>query len=133
MYFPKPGKDCSGPASYSPICTLPTLRKVLDKMCLAILVLYLKASGLLVAQQYAFWKTVSTVDKLRRVMEFIAESKKCGEFTCLFTLDIKSAFNSVRITDILRFLEEPGVETYLLGLIVPLVPIDHPFRRGTLL
>lgn len=32
-------------------------------------------------------------------------------------LDIKSAFNSVRRTDILRLLEELGVKNYLLGLI----------------
>lgn len=50
-------------------------------------------------------------------MECIAESKKRSEFSCLLTLDIKPAFNNALRTDILRFLEELGVEPWLLGLI----------------
>lgn len=51
------------------------------------------------------------------VLEYIAESKRREEFTCLFTLDILSVFNSIRRTDILLFLEELGVKPYLLGVI----------------
>lgn len=51
------------------------------------------------------------------VLEYIAESKRRGEFTCLFTLDILSVFNSIRRTDILLFLEELAVEPYFLGVI----------------
>lgn len=37
-------------------------------------------------------------------------------YACLLTLEIESAFTSVRRTDILRLLEEFGVEHYILCL-----------------
>lgn len=42
---------------------------------------------------------------------------KWGEYTCLLTLDINSAFISACRTDILCFLEEFGIEHSLLGMI----------------
>lgn len=67
--------------------------------------------------QYVFCKNISRVDALCSVWEYIVESKRYGEFTCLLTLDIKSAFSSVRRSDILGQLEESGFEHSLLGLI----------------
>lgn len=80
---------------------LTGLREVLDKMCPTRLALYLEINNLLSDRQYGFRQNISTVDALRRVWEYIVETKP-REFTCILTLDIKRAFNSVRRIDILR-------------------------------
>ena len=67
-------------------------------------------------RQFGFRRKLCTVDALEELLECMAESKRQSS---LFALDIKSAFNSVRRTDVLRFLVEYGVDTGLLGLMVP--------------
>lgn len=81
------------------------------------LAFFLETNNLLSARQYGFQKSISTVDALRSVWEYIVESKLRGIYTCLLKIDIKSAFNSVSRTDILRFLEKLRLEQYLLGFI----------------
>lgn len=73
VYFPKPGKDRSNPASYRPICLLPAFEKDLDKSCATRLALYLEINGLLDARQYEFRKNRSTVDALHSVVYYIAD------------------------------------------------------------
>lgn len=71
-------------------------------------------------------------------MEFLYESKKKGQFSCLLTLDINSAFNNIYRTEIIRYLEELGVEYSHLGLIenylwsrsVILVQVETHFQVG---
>lgn len=117
MYFPKPGKEHIVPASYHPICLLQTLEKVLDKMCVTRLALYMDTNGLLDGRKYGFRKYISTIDALRDVLEYIAESKRHGVYTCLLTLDVTNVLNSVGWTGILVCLKELCVESHLFGLI----------------
>lgn len=73
--------------------------------------------GKLHERQFGFRRNPSTVDALRDVMEYIAESEKRGEYTCLLTSDINIAFKIVRRADVIRTLEDEGVDPYLLELI----------------
>lgn len=58
---------------------------------------------MLSARQYGFLKNISMVDALHNVWEYTAKSKRLGVYTYLLTLDIKSAFNHVQKTSMLRF------------------------------
>lgn len=73
-------------------------------------------------------------------MEYIAQAKRRGEFTCLLTLAIKNAFYSVQRIDSPRLLEEFDLETRILGVIdgffwfcsIILNDREHYFNAGIL-
>ena len=116
VYFPKEGKDPKLASSCQPISLLPAAGKLLEKLCSTRLAIHLGTRGVLDRRQFGFRRKLCTVDALEELLECMAESKRQSS---LFALDIKSAFNSVRRTDVLRFLVEYGVDTGLLGLMVP--------------
>lgn len=94
LYFLKPGKERSDPASHHTICLLPDQRKDLDKICATRIALHLKTNGLLDVRHFRFRKNISNVDALFRVLDYISESKELGELTCLLTSNINNAFKS---------------------------------------
>lgn len=54
------------------------------------LALHLEINGLLDTIQFGFRKNISAVDALRRVLDYIAESKELGNLSCLLIFGIKS-------------------------------------------
>lgn len=63
------------------------------------------------------YENVSTADMFHNVLEYIAKSKRHGDFTCLLTLDIKRVLDSLWRTDILCLLDKYCVDPDLLGVI----------------
>lgn len=117
VFFLKDGKPKSDAASYRPICLLPAMGKVLDKMIATRLVCHLEAKGVIDHRQYGFRRGRSTVDALNRVKSFIEEARDEGLMTCLVSLDIKNAFNSCRRADIMRILRGYQIPLELQGLV----------------
>ncbi|KMQ82364.1 reverse transcriptase, partial [Lasius niger] len=118
VYFPKADKDAAQAKSYRPICLLPALGKVLDKMLTNRLMIHIESTGKLSEAQFGFRRGRSTIHALKRVTEFIDASKRKGWYTGLVALDVSNAFNSARRADIIRCLGEFEVPSRLRRLII---------------
>lgn len=106
MLIPKEGKDPSTSAAYRPICLLPIWGKVLDKIVTKRLKYWLETNNLLSNEQYGFRNGRSTSHAIHSIMEFVDTQKLKGHITCLISLDVRNAFNSVRWKDIFELLDK---------------------------
>ncbi|GBL95363.1 Putative protein in type-1 retrotransposable element R1DM [Araneus ventricosus] len=105
VLIPKSNKDLSNPESYRPICLLPVWGKILDKLMTHRLVYFLESNKLLDHRQYGFREGMGTLTALRMVNNFIDCAKNEKMITCMISLDIKNAFNSIRWEDIISLLK----------------------------
>ncbi|GBN28169.1 Putative protein in type-1 retrotransposable element R1DM [Araneus ventricosus] len=96
LLIPKGGKDVSQYESYRSICLLPIRGKVFEKLLTNRLVTYLEDNKLLSDHQYGFRKGRSTEDALMRIKLFIETAKESEMVSCMISLDIQNAFNSIR-------------------------------------
>lgn len=88
-WLPKPSGD-----SLRPICLLPTIGKVLDKVLANRLSHFLETNGHLSDRQFGFRKRKSAVDAVNTAVETIRGAKAAGKHALVVALDIKNAFNS---------------------------------------
>ncbi|GBM15101.1 RNA-directed DNA polymerase from mobile element jockey [Araneus ventricosus] len=95
LLIPKGGKDLSQYESYRPICLLPIWGKVFEKLLTNRLVTYLEDNKLSSDHQYGFRKGRSTEDALMRIKLFIETAKESEMVSCMISLDIQNAFNSI--------------------------------------
>ncbi|GBN46366.1 RNA-directed DNA polymerase from mobile element jockey, partial [Araneus ventricosus] len=113
ILIPKEGKDLKDYKSYRPICLLPVWGKILDKLIANRLTYFLEENQILNNNQYGFRNYNSTINALQGVTEFIGESKALNRVTCMVSLDIENAFNSMRWSNIKQLLEKYKVPRYL--------------------
>ncbi|GBL83166.1 RNA-directed DNA polymerase from mobile element jockey [Araneus ventricosus] len=106
ILIPKDGKDSSNYRSYRPICLLLLWGKLLDKLVTRRLVDYLEEKELLSEFQFGFRKGRSTTTGLRNIIDFIKLSKSQKKVSCLISLDIQNAFNSVSWGQIKQLLSQ---------------------------
>lgn len=88
-WIPKPGGS-----GLRPICLLPTIGKVLDKILASRLAHHLEKTGRLSERQFGFRRGRGTTEALRRVVQGLRAAKARGSHALLVALDIKNAFNS---------------------------------------
>lgn len=88
-WIPKPGSE-----DLRPICLLPTIGKVFDKILADRLTHYLETNGKLSAHQYGFRKTKSTIAAIGNVQEIFQQNDKKKWHTLFVAMDIQNAFNS---------------------------------------
>lgn len=119
VLLPKPGKPPGDPSAYRPICLIDTAGKLLERVILNRLTIYLERG--LSDQQFGFRKGRSTVDAIRAVLEkakIAVEPKRRGmRFCAIITLDVKNAFNSASWEAIARSLHRFRVPNYLCKLL----------------
>ncbi|GBM38968.1 RNA-directed DNA polymerase from mobile element jockey [Araneus ventricosus] len=104
--IPKEGKDTSLPSSYNPICLLPCWGKVLEKLLTKRLVDFLENKKLISENQFGFRRKRSTIDALRKAIEFVENMKVNNKVVAIISLDIKNAFNSARWSVMKRLLNK---------------------------
>jgi len=89
--IPKPGKDPLEAKSYGPISLLPVLSKALEYViCTKIRAV---SESRLSARQYGYTQGRSTVDAIKRVMDWRAERSE--KYTIGVFLDISGAFDNL--------------------------------------
>ncbi|GBM24429.1 hypothetical protein AVEN_76158-1 [Araneus ventricosus] len=113
ILIPKEGKDLKDYKSYRSICLLPVWGKMLVKLIANRLTYFLEENQILNNNEYGFRKYNSTINALQGVTEFIGESKALNKVTCMVSVDIENAFNSVRWSNIKQLLEKYKVSRYL--------------------
>ncbi|GFW56099.1 probable RNA-directed DNA polymerase from transposon X-element [Trichonephila clavipes] len=89
----KPDKNSALAESYRPICLLPVLSKLAEKVILARLNDHLERENILIPEQHGFRPRLSTSHQLLRVVEFIKEGNNKDECTAAVFLDIQKAFD----------------------------------------
>lgn len=117
VLIPKNGKDPSQPSSYRPISLLSIWGKVLDKLITTRLVHFIELNNILSNNQYGFRKRRSTSDALGKVIDNIKTNRQNGNSTCLISLDISNAFNSVNWNLINETLFKYRIPKYLRKII----------------
>lgn len=119
VLLPKPGKPPGDPSAYRPICLIDTAGKLLERVILNRLTIYLERG--LSDRQFGFRKGRSTVDAIKAVLEkakIAVEPKRRGmRFCAVITLDVKNAFNSASWDAIARSLHRFRVPNYLCKLL----------------
>ncbi|GBN08430.1 Retrovirus-related Pol polyprotein from type-1 retrotransposable element R1 [Araneus ventricosus] len=116
VLIPKSNKDLSNSESYRPICLLSVWGKILYKLMTQRLVYFLESNNLLDHRQYGFREGIGTLAALKAVNKFIDCAKNENLVTCLISLDIKNAFNSIRWKDIINLLKLYKISGKLLKL-----------------
>jgi hypothetical protein len=88
-WIPKPGRT-----GVRPVCLLPTIGKVYDKILATRLAYYLEAKGLLSDRQFGFRKGRGTTEAIGKAAAGIKRAREEGKHAVLVALDIRNAFNS---------------------------------------
>lgn len=129
VLIPKEGKDPSLPGSYRPICLLPCMGKILDKLICSRLVVYLERNGLISSNQFGFRKNISAIDALSSINQFVKESTSLKMMTSIISVDIKNAFNSVNWQRIRALLDSYEVPHDLKNVINSFID-DRSYYNG---
>ncbi|GBM01866.1 Retrovirus-related Pol polyprotein from type-1 retrotransposable element R1 [Araneus ventricosus] len=114
--IPKEGKDTSLPSSYRPICLLSCWEKVLDKLITKRLVDFLENKRLISENQFGFRRKRSTIDALRKAIEFVKDMKVNNKIVAMISLDTKNAFNSASWSDIKMLLNKHYVPKHFFKI-----------------
>lgn len=119
-YFPltlMQGKYASEPSSYRPICLLPSLGKLLEKLLVFWLYHFLESNNILHHKQYGFREDRSCHNILFAILTSCARGIGEGNYTTIVSSDIKDAFDNVDCWDILLQLREIGCPSNIVGTI----------------
>lgn len=120
VLLPKQGNS-AGPSAYRPICLLDGLGKLLEKVILNRLTVFLEGEHGLSDRQFGFRKGKSTTDAIRMVVglaDAARERKRRGNRYCaVVTVDVKNAFNSASWGAIAEALYKVRVPDYLCKIL----------------
>lgn len=117
VYFTKPHKDPSLPTSYRPICLLPTLSKLLEKIINKRLIYFLETSNFFTPNQHGFRERKSCDSALTDLLTLIKSNRGKGLLSHLISLDIDKAFDSVHWPTLLNLILKTNCPTVLIHLI----------------
>lgn len=95
IYFNKIGKDVQDPNNYRPICLLPTLSKVLEKLIVNRLHFFLENNNIFSQNQYGFRPGKSCEKALSTLTQTVKLNKSNYLHTLAISCDIKRAFDSI--------------------------------------
>lgn len=101
ILIPKEGRDYTSFDAYRPICLLPCLGKVFDKLICRRLVSWLEINKVLSDRQYGFRRGRSAINAVGNIRDKVLEARGKGLVTCIISLDFRNAFNSAR-WDVIR-------------------------------
>lgn len=118
----KPGKDPTQAISYRPICLLPVLGKLAERLILKWLEKEVHDKKLLPDTQFGFRRAHSAVHQIVRVTHFIKDRLRLKKATAMILLDVAKAFDSVHHLGL-------AVKLLLFGLPEPLCQIIAEFLR----
>ncbi|KAJ4431401.1 hypothetical protein ANN_19998 [Periplaneta americana] len=102
IVYDTPGKDASDPQNYRPISLTSTLAKLMEKVLVSRLHVYMRNRNLLPTTQAGFRPGAQLHDQLIRVLTPIEEAYTRRHYSILIALDAKRAFDTVWI-DALKY------------------------------
>ena len=89
------GLDRNSPASFRPICQLPILSKLAERVVQRQLLLYLEESSQLHENHHAYRNRCSTVTALTQLMDQVAVAADLNTITTSINLDLSATFDCV--------------------------------------
>ncbi|GIY78210.1 reverse transcriptase domain-containing protein [Caerostris darwini] len=95
VLIPKVRKNLNMPSHYRPICLLSTWGKLYDTIIVDRLIYHLEMANYFSPNQFGFRRKKSTVSAIENIKRYVSQADKEGQVTCLISLDIANAFNSV--------------------------------------
>ena len=118
VIIPKPGKEnYEHVGSYRPICLLPTLGKIFEKVILTRLNHFATMNCWLSPNQHGFVKGKSTITAVSELTEDIEKAFHKKVFTACLFLDIKGAFDNACHGSIIDILASKKCPSYLTNLV----------------
>ena len=106
----KPSLDPDSLKNYRPVCNLPFLFKILERIVFSRLTDYILANKLFDPFQSAYRPHHSVETLLLNVSNFILQEMDRGNVTAVILLDLSSAFDTVNHTILLNTLRSLGVK-----------------------
>ncbi|MFW5443595.1 MAG: RNA-directed DNA polymerase, partial [Methylococcaceae bacterium] len=103
-------------SAYRPICLLPILGKVFEKIITNRILHYLYNNNFINDNQHGFLKQKSTITALSKINNFLRSSLEQKYYAVTVSIDIKGAFDSVQWDAIIASLSNKKVPTYLLEI-----------------
>lgn len=116
VFFVKKGKNPKVASSYRPICLLPVLSKVLEKLMKTRIMLDLDSAGFLHDEQYGFRENRSTESAILVALDHV-RNVMGREYPALVSLDIKGAFDFIDWGDINTVVSQAPIDKGLVPLI----------------
>ncbi|GIY29660.1 putative 115 kDa protein in type-1 retrotransposable element R1DM [Caerostris darwini] len=114
----KAGKDLSDPKAYRPICLLPTMSKVLDKLLTQRIFFHLKSGNLLNPQQHGFRPEMSCETALYHLRSLVEEKARSRWCVCIISLDVAGAFDNVWWPSVLYLLAQAKCPKNIYDVVV---------------
>ncbi|KFM73861.1 RNA-directed DNA polymerase from mobile element jockey, partial [Stegodyphus mimosarum] len=115
--FLKGNKDPNKAASYRPICLLPAMGKILERIVLQRLNFYIHANKHINTSQYGFIAGKSVDHALYHLRNTVLRSKQNKLHTVVISIDIQGAFDSLWWHDVLKCLKDINCPKTLFDLI----------------
>lgn len=118
VYFLKPHKEPNLPTSYRPICLLPTLSKLLEKIINYRLTFHLETSHFFSENQHGFRERKSCETALLALTNIINYNRTHKLLTHVISIDIHKAFDAVHWPTLIDTLKSSRSPAVLINLII---------------
>ncbi|GIX76024.1 uncharacterized protein CDAR_443101 [Caerostris darwini] len=113
----KEKRELNHAAHFRPICILPCWGKILDKAIAERLTFHLEQGNILHDSQFGFRRNRSTITAIHNVLEHHKAAEENKQMTCLISLDMSNAFNSVDWDILLKKIFSLNIPYYLKRII----------------
>lgn len=117
VFFVKKGKDPKVASSYRPICLLPVLSKILEKLMKVWIMYHLDRVGYLHDEQCGFRENRSTESAILVALDHVRGAKGRGDYPALISLDIRRAFDSIDWDTIRSVVRQAPIDRGLVPLV----------------
>lgn len=94
IFFHKKKQGSTSPLSYRPICLLPTVSKVFEKILIYRLNYFLSSNKILHPNQYGFREGHNTLQSIKRLTSEIESRNKSFKYSSTIFFDIVGAFDN---------------------------------------
>ncbi|GIY42374.1 RNA-directed DNA polymerase from mobile element jockey [Caerostris darwini] len=111
-------RDLSDPKAYRPICLLPTMCKVLDKLLTLRIFFHLKSGNFLNPQQHGFRPEMSCETALYHLRSLVEEKARSRWCVCIISLDVAGAFDNVWWPSVLYLLAKAKCPENIYDVVV---------------
>lgn len=113
IFFHKANKDPKYPASYRPICLLPMLGKLYERIIKTRLTHQLETNKLLHNNQFGFRTNRSTSQLINLITKTIKTNTKTNKYCALISFDIQGAFDNINWETLDNTIDKLNINDYL--------------------